>query len=102
MGKKHKPSAPPSPAPPAAKPDVLGQLMKLVAVAVLVVGVIKLALPWLREARLPPAGWVCWSITRSTSADASMADRFKDSGAKDDPVGAEGIAADRCADRRHL
>jgi hypothetical protein len=79
MASKHKkrlviyetpPPSKPSAA-PAAKPaeSVLDSAIKLVGVAVLVVGVITLAAPWLRrlESPLPPPGWTCWSVERSTS-----------------------------------
>jgi hypothetical protein len=70
MGKKHCKSPTPPP-PPPAKPaeNPLDFIIKLVAVAVFLVGVITLAGPWLRGAThpLPPAGWVCWTVERSTS-----------------------------------
>jgi hypothetical protein len=50
---------------------VLDVAMKLCGVAVLVVGVITLATPWLHQAERPapvPAGWVCMDVTWSTSA----------------------------------
>jgi hypothetical protein len=79
MGKKHhQPPAPPAP-PPAAKPaeSLLDLVIKLVAVVIFVVGVLTLASPWVREARrqLPPRGWVCWDVTRSTSSGSQQGSR---------------------------
>jgi hypothetical protein len=49
---------------------VLDVALKLCGVAVLVVGAITLAAPWLHRAErpLPPPGWTCLSIERSTAA----------------------------------
>lgn len=65
---KHRKSHAPPPATPA--PGILDQVVKLAAVAVFIVGVITVAGPWFRgvDNSLPPPGWLCWSVTRSTSA----------------------------------
>jgi hypothetical protein len=61
--------APPPPA-PAAKPDWFAEILRLVGLAVLAIGVITLAMPWVRQAalRLPDPGVVCWHVERATSA----------------------------------
>jgi hypothetical protein len=58
----------------AAKPaeGMLDFVIKLAGVLVFVVGVATLASPWLSSADrpLPPPGWICFSVTRSTSAES--------------------------------
>jgi hypothetical protein len=71
MGKKHhKQPAPPTPPPAKPAESLPDFIIKLVAVAVFLVGAITLATPWLRGVAhpLPPAGRVCWTVERSTSA----------------------------------
>jgi hypothetical protein len=61
---------------------LLEQVVKLAAVTVFVVGVITLASPWLRKAaerQLPPAGWICWDVTRSTLAGSRREGRCEPS-----------------------
>jgi hypothetical protein len=55
---------------------MLDVLIKLGAVGVFAVGVVTLASPWLRGADrqqnpLPPRGWTCWDVTRSTTEGRS-------------------------------
>jgi hypothetical protein len=67
------PAKPPSAPPPPAAVNLLDSALKLVGVAVLVVGAITLAAPWLHQVERPapvPAGWICWDVTRSTSTDS--------------------------------
>jgi hypothetical protein len=64
------PKPPPAPDPPPAW-NALDVALKLCGVAVLVVGVITLAVPWLHRVERTeavPAGWVCMDVTWSTSA----------------------------------
>ena len=71
------PPPPPPPSAPAVKPDLLAELLQLAGGAVLVVGIITLAAPWVHQVRhpLPPAGWVCWSIDRTTAAGTQHGSR---------------------------
>jgi hypothetical protein len=78
------PAAPVKPA-AAAKPaeGLLDFIIKLAAVGVFVVGIATLASPWIRSSDrqhpLPPAGWTCWQVTRSTSTGSRESRRCEPS-----------------------
>jgi hypothetical protein len=66
---RHSPPPPPAPAaPPSRLLAAFDLVVQVALVAVLLIGFIAIA-RWLDGLSRPPAGWVCWSVTRSTAED---------------------------------
>ncbi len=68
---KHRRHEPPPPAapPPAAPPDATDELVRALVMIVFGVGLAVILAPWLGQVlhQAPPAGVVCWSVTRETA-----------------------------------